>query len=166
MIKPFKLKKEFIPNYRILNLAQEIFGTPVDGISSPAKCESTWQFIDHKQIVTLTISQNYESDRVDLQINQESIYTDTTISINLKNYQPDWKNKFKKFIDGASKPWEEWTEEEILCDPMWIYFFWKANRTIPEQFHNAMVLFSYKDNQNSYIRKYFDEKEANKGSAV
>jgi len=165
-IEPFKIKNEFTINYKALSLAQEIFGTPSDGcihlfnssLSQPKyECESNWKFYDHESIVNLTIVQIHDKDIIELTISKQEIYGDQTISINVKDYVPDWKYKLKKFIDSVKKPWNEWTEEEIMSDPMWIYFFWKSNRSISEKFHNAMVLLSYEKNQNNYIKRYFDE---------
>jgi hypothetical protein len=161
-MKPFKLKKEFAKEYKVLTTAQEIFGTPVDGlqhIDPYPKCESTWKFWDNFFSFSLTISQIYNSDRVLIDYREENLnYYEMTISINLKNYVPNrgWADKLKKFIDVITKPWSDWTEEELLENPMWIYYFHKEN-SIPTELHNAMVLFSYENPNDPWVRKYFDE---------
>lgn len=141
----FKLKKEYFTGFEVFEIAKNTLGQPIsinysENISG-VSYEYDFAFYNSR----LTIYKPYVGE----------------LSISLKqehSHNNSWQIKFKEFANQVKKPWSEWSEEEILCDPMWIYFFFQSNRDIPEHFHNAMVLFSYKDIKNSWVKGYFNAK--------
>jgi len=149
----FKLKKEYFSGFEVFEIAKNIIGMPVnmtyDGsyINGFTSASFEWRFRNS----TLTIDKR---DRGELEIKSE------TTELDLEPFFDDsWKIKFKKFQNEVKKPWSEWAEEEILCDPMWIYFFFESNRDMPERFHNAMVLHSYQNTKNTWVKRYFNAKD-------
>jgi hypothetical protein len=144
----FKLKKNYFSGFEVFEIAKSIIGMPVsmnyDGhIDGFTSASFEWRFQNAK----LTIDKR---DRGELEIKLETESSSF--------FDDSWKIKFKQFQNEVSKPWSDWTEEEILCDPMWIYFFFESNRDIPERFHNAMVLYSYQNTKNTWIKRYFNVK--------
>lgn len=148
----FKLKKNYLTGFEVFEIAKNILGQPVSinysenfsGISSEI------EFAFHNS--RLTIDKPWIGE-LSFNLKQEPFSRTDSCS---------WQIKFKEFANQVKKPWFEWTEEEILCDPMWIYFFFESNRDIPDHFHNAMVLFSYKDTKNTWIKRYFNAKDKEK----
>ena len=165
-MNPFKLKKEFVKDYKIFGVAQEIFGTASECVQNNdienSSSESTWKFFDDFSSANLTIKQFRNSDQIQIHYNEEIWGNNHTISFSMKNYLPDWKERFDKFIKFISKPWQDWSQEELMADPMWIYYFHKEN-SISDKLHNAMVLFSYEDANNKWVKRYFDENKEKAG---
>lgn len=164
-MQPFKLKKDFVKDYRVITFAQEVFGTPNEGITyhsgNAPYCEAYWKFYGNDSECVLHVSQNYNTDQIKLEFTENSFNSDNTISVNIKDFVPDWRKKISKFVKAISKPWQDWTEEELISDPMWIYYFWRSDRVIPEQYHSAMTMFSYENPNNYWVKRYFDEQDQN-----
>jgi len=174
-ISPFKLKKEYIENNEVLKLAQDIFGTPseilatrwdyaddtfANGIPACTPGEKTvyyWRFYGNTSVCYLTISHKLNDEFVGIEIIENSFSEDNTISVNINEYVPDWKDKLKKLIKAIKKPWSDWEEKEIISSPMWIYYFFCENRIVPDHYRNAMVMFSYENPDNLWVKRYFDE---------
>jgi len=162
-MNPFKIKKDY-ENYKVLELAKDVFGPPTSQMFGDSidfletYQELVWHFCDNYSFCSLTICKKQNSEQLDINIKQESFESESCISVNIKQYNPDWSDKLKKFVRVISKHWSDWREEEITSDPMWIYYFQRENRIVPESIHCAMVLFSYKEPSNIWVRRYFDDK--------
>lgn len=157
-IRPFKLRTELINNFESLNVAQKVLGSPHNFSRNSDRCSCQWVFYDNACVYNLDISKSENANYLDISIQKEYFGNNNTISFNLKDYQPEFSEKLNQFISAVSKPWSEWLDEEIESDPMWIYYFFCENRNIPEQFHNVMVLFSYKEPDNTWVKRYFHAK--------
>lgn len=157
-VEPFKLKKE-IRCKVLFEAAWDCFGEPhqrsVSGSTAgPLKTIMSWVVMDNLAQHTITIGYLDGADFIDLNWETEKFDSGNAVCVNLKTFTPSWPKKVFDFIEGIKKPWEHWTEEELLRDPMWIYFFWRANGSIPESLHTAMVL---SGGDNKYVKRYFQE---------
>lgn len=55
--------------------------------------------------------------------------------------------------------WDTWQEDEVTRSPVWIYMYSRKIK-VPESIHNAMVMFSFRDATNKWVRKYFGKKKS------
>ena len=64
--------------------------------------------------------------------------------------------RIQSFLVEVSKPWSDWAEEEILENPSWIFLFSLAEgHSITDKMHSAMVMYSYLDPEDEYVKRYF-----------
>lgn len=157
-IEPFKLRKEMRGSV-LFEAARDCFGEPHQrsvsaATQGPTKTIMNWVVMDSLAQHIITIGYVDGADSIDLNWESQAFASDNTVCVNLKTYVPSWPRKVHDFIEGIKKPWDSWTEEELLRDPMWIYFFWRANGSIPESLHTAMVL---SGGDNKYVKRYFQE---------
>lgn len=54
--------------------------------------------------------------------------------------------------------WDTWKEEEVTRSPVWAYMYSRKMKT-PESIHHAMVMFSFQDADNKWVKKYFSKKK-------
>lgn len=162
-MKPIRLRKEFIKGYEVLDVAQNILGQPIsyaEEVQFDRQYRNAdWTFYDNASVQNLTICKRWYADGLDINLRKEYFGNNNTVSFNIKNYQPNLNSKLDELANCVSKPWSDWTDEEIISDPMWIYYFQSENRSIPEQYHNAMVLFSYQMPSNQWVKRYFNAKD-------
>lgn len=157
-IEPFKLKDEIRDRALLEAAAYERFGEPrqysLSITANGSKYIYNWILIDNYFQHSITIGYEDNSDSIEFGLETESFGGDNAVCVNIKTHNPDWMNKVRNFIDSIKKPWDSWTEDELLQNPMWIYFFWRANGSIPESLHTAMVL---SGGDNKYVKRYFQE---------
>jgi hypothetical protein len=157
-IEPFKIREE-MKGKVLLEAAKEYFGEPhqrsVSGnyYAGPLKTVMNWVVMDNFSRHSITIGYEDGRDSIDFNWETESFSSGNAVCVNLKTHNPAWTKKVWDFIEAVKKPWDSWTEDELLQDPMWIYLFWRANGSIPESLHNAMVL----SGDNEYVKRYFQE---------
>ena len=152
-IEPFKIRDEMRGKV-LFEAAKECFGEPNMRSVVNSKTVMSWHLMDNFHQHTITIGYEDGHDSIDLQWESERFDSGNAVCVNWKTFTLAWANKIHGFIENVKKPWDSWTEEELLQNPMWIYFFWRSNGSIPEPLHNAMVL-SGGDNQ--YVKRYFQE---------
>lgn len=167
-IIPFKLKKEYIEDSRVLSIAQQLLGNPseinYEGKISLMTHRLSWRFWGNESVCNLTISYKINDEFIGIEFLEDYFSSDNTISIGINDFKPDWKSKLQELIATIKKPWSDWTDQEIISDPKWIYFYWKENREILERHHNAMVMFSYENPNSLWVKRYFNEQDQNKES--
>lgn len=155
----FKLKDKFLLGFDCIILARNIIGElcePSDffytdmGSTGWEVCTAKWRFADAYQQIDLTLTKHY-SKELWIEWNFELLGTE------ISNNQENIFKKFKVYKDVVSKPWSDWSEQEILENPMWIYIYQEENRAT-DQMHNAMVLFSYENPTNHWVKRYFHER--------
>ena len=155
-IEPFRIREDM--RGRVLfEAAKGCFGEPNMRSVVNSKTVMSWRLMDNFHQHTITIGYEDGHDSVDLHWESESFDGGNAVCVNWKTYTPSWSKKVHDFIERIKKPWDSWTEDELLGDPMWIYFFWKANGSIPESLHSSMVLSSYESPEDEYVRRYFQE---------
>ena len=155
-IEPFKLKDEMRGKV-LFEAAKDCFGEPFQRSLSmtPHGSKSICNWIVMDNFSRHSITRGYEDGRDSIEFNweTESLTNGNAVCVNLKTHNPAWNKKIHDFIEVVKKPWDSWTEDELLQDPMWIYLFWKANGSIPDSLHTAMVL----SRENEYVKRYFQE---------
>ena len=55
----------------------------------------------------------------------------------------------------AKKPWREWSEEEIMENPMWVCFHMEETGKTSDKAHTMMAMESYRDPSNKWVKRYF-----------
>lgn len=142
----------------LLEAAKEYFGEPYQRSMSITPQGSmsifNWIVMDNFSRHSITIGYEDGRDSIDFNWETESLSSGNAVCVNLKTHNPAWTKKVWDFIEAVKKPWDSWTEDELLQDPMWIYLFWRANGSIPELLHTAMVL---SGGDNKYVKRYFQE---------
>lgn len=155
-LEPFKLKEEMRGKV-LFEAAKECFGEPYQRSLSMtpdgSKSICNWIVMDNFSRHSITIGYEDGRDFIDFSWETESFSSGNAVCVNLKTHNPAWTKKVHDFIEAVKKPWDSWTEDELLQNPMWIYLFWRANGSIPESLHNAMVL----SGDNEYVKRYFQE---------
>lgn len=61
-------------------------------------------------------------------------------------------------VMNSFRLWDTWKEEEVTRSPAWVYMY-SRKRKVPESIHNAMVMFSFRDAGNKWVKKYFGKKK-------
>ena len=62
-----------------------------------------------------------------------------------------WRDRFNQFKQRVQKPWDEWTEEEIISDPKWILIYYKSNGIVSTSMHASMIL-----SNSIYLKNYIE----------
>lgn len=151
---PFKIAK----GSDIAKVARDFFGNPSqethmsDTVGLPSTTEIAWHFYDDSAEVNLSMTQKGD-EILNIDISRRKIESDYTIC---GHYSPgNTINKLKKFIDVVSKPWEEWTDEEIMEHPAWIAMYKEHTGRATDEMESRMVMESYKDPNDKWVKKYF-----------
>jgi hypothetical protein len=152
-LEPFKLRDDM--RGRVLfEAAKSCFGKPNMHSVVNLRTVMSWRLMDNLHQHTITIGYEDGHDSIDIQWEAELFDSGNAVCVNWKTFTPAWVNKIHDFIENIKKPWDSWTEDELIQDPMWIYFFWKANGFMPESLHTAMVL---SGGDNKFVKRYFRE---------
>jgi hypothetical protein len=153
-IVPFKLKLIFIEEQDVLEVAESFLGNSNYRSSDLLKHKfQSWTIHDNYRVVNITMSHTTGSDQLDIKLESQTFYDDDLLA-SRQGFSSSWQTNFKNFIDHIKKPWEDWSEDEIIEDPMWVFYFFKSNGYVSEAMHNAMVLMSY-ESDNQWVRSYF-----------
>jgi hypothetical protein len=67
----------------------------------------------------------------------------------------------EKFVDVVKKPWDEWSEEEVMEDPMWVCLRMEETGEISETAHAMMAMESYRDPSSKWVKRYFKKAVCN-----
>jgi hypothetical protein len=150
---PFKIKK-YLCNKNIFKLAIHRFGKPLlYSHDFPDSYKLTWffytSFVEASLEIKYTLNKDH-FDSINLEMNcfkdfDEDLYVGKQLTENY-NYLID------NFIREIRKPWEDWTEDEILESPQWVYLFYSSNGRTTPAMHSAMIL---GDSRNEYVKEYF-----------
>lgn len=150
MIEPFKLSDEMRKGFAVLIVAENYFGRPLGKTSTEhygrQKIESIWHAYEPHLEITIAMNKFCDSDTLDIQIDKR----EAKYGYGLNH----WRESLDHFINDVKKPWSEWSQEELL-EPRWIYLYSRDNGAT-EVLHNAMVLFSYKNPSDLYVKKYIE----------
>ena len=152
-IEPFKLREDMRSKV-LFEAARVCFGEPNMHSVVNSKTIMSWHLMDNFWKHTITIGYEDGHDSTDIQWEAERFDSGNAVCVNWKTFTLVWVDKIHDFIENIKKPWDSWTEDELLQDPMWIYFFWRANGSMPESLHTAMVL---SGGDNKYVKRYFQE---------
>jgi hypothetical protein len=152
-LDPFRLRDDMRDSDVLFDVAKNFLGEPNQYSVVNNKRVLSWRVMDNFRQHTITIGHLNGSCHLEIEWEQEHFNNGNCVSVNLNTFKSDWKDRMFSFVESIKKPWEDWTEGEFLEDPMWIYLFWRANGSIPESLHTAMVLSS----DNKYVKRYFKE---------
>ena len=67
----------------------------------------------------------------------------------------------EKFTKAVKKPWEDWSEEEVMADPMWVCLRMEETGETSETAHAMMAMESYRDPSNKWVKRYFKKAVCN-----
>lgn len=163
-MSPFKIRPGLDP----FEIAVEFLGTPMNvsfdqGLNRPASRTMDWHFYDNGAENTLSILHMDGSEQIEVNLSARRLEEDTTLcgyyvsGSNVCGHQVFGpSNKIKKFLEDVRKPWNEWTEEEIMESPTWICMYKEDTGRSTETMHSKMVMESYKNPENKWIRRYFN----------
>lgn len=167
ILSPFKIRKYLCEDSKLLmTIATDFFGPSyeqshqLDLRTNAAKKVNSWRIYDQLAEVTLTISHVDGSENIDIHYNLNFFNSNVGKVTVLRDSQdkalnvlvPKFNEKLYNFISTVKKPWEEWTEDEILKSSQWIYYFYLSNGNVSEAMHTAMVL---GDPDDPHVKNYF-----------
>lgn len=68
--------------------------------------------------------------------------------------------KYGEMIRASKVGWSDWTEEEVMRSPVWLFQYAKdyMKGSLPETMHQAMQMFSFNHPNNSFVKRYFSTK--------
>lgn len=166
---PFRLKDSLKDSRVIFKIAQEYFGTP---IQSEQLCNVwdtaptyryAWKLHEHGLIYNLSITHLDGHNFIEIVYDVEfaNIIVDDLTNIIVDDIQylknkNNWGDILDNFVSKVKKPWVEFTFDEMAQNVSFIYFYFLEEGTVSDDLHQVMVLKSYKEPENKYIKKYFD----------
>ena len=153
-MSPFKLAPKYRESGILFEVAEDFFGKPVSWSveeSGSLVYKKEWNFQDEDHYYFLEVEHRDGADIPSINITSERMEYPG------RRWVPGtFPNKLSNFVNKVKKPWDEWTEEELLSDPMWIVFLSLDGYT-SDVLHSAMVLWSYERPDDPWIKRYFKE---------
>jgi hypothetical protein len=153
-MSPFKLSPKYRDSEILFEVAEDFFGAPVswsvegDGVLIHKK---EWNFQDEDHYHFLEVEHRDGADIPSINITSERM------AYPGRRWIPGtFPNRLSNFVNKVKKPWDDWTEEELLSDPMWIVFLSLDGYT-SDVLHSAMVMWSYERPDDPWIKRYFKE---------
>lgn len=145
------------PDVDPLLLATDLLGTPFDLMSvfdnSKEVRTATWRIYDDFQITNLTMAYVVGSDLLEMTFSVENQNPEHVMFGSFQ--RGSTVNRIQKFVEQVRKPWELWTEEEILSELAWIVLYKEDMGVVTDVMHSRMVLESYRDLNNKWVKRYF-----------
>lgn len=143
-IEPFKLR---IDGEKALEIAVQMFGGPTSVSAGWNFKEMHWKKYEGRSEVELEI--RHVGEMKNLAIN-------LTVSDADEYSRPkETLRKLESFINYVKKPWEMWSEDEILEDPMWICLYREETGLASQAMLNKMTMESYLKPQDQWIKRFF-----------
>lgn len=154
-MKPFKLRVDLVQDsQKIFEIAEKHFGQPSSKTCrwQNSRCHSIQEWSVHTNIGHDSISIEHCLGDFNLKINWQHNWFEQPLHTDI---HPITQMRMDAFLIEVSKPWSEWTEEEVLENASWILMFSQAEGYVSENMHNAMVMYSYRNPEDEYVKEYF-----------
>lgn len=152
-MNPFKLAPKYTNSEVLFDVADNFFGKPASWLveSSGVLIHKEWNFQDEDHYYFLEVEHKDGADILSINITSERMEYPG------RRWVPGtFPNKLSNFVNKVKKPWDEWTEEELLSSPMWIVFL-SLDGYSSDVLHSAMVMWSYERPDDPWIKRYFKE---------
>lgn len=151
-LMPLKVRADINP----LHVALEIFGSPIRKSINwgPVGGEECWGWSLVEEGLQTELELEWTEGRR-LSIN---ISTAASWHLPYARYEEPPRTTLKKLEDFARsirKPWEEWNEEEVMEEPMWVCLRMEETGTTTPESHTMMVMESYKNPDDQWVKRYF-----------
>jgi len=148
---PFKLKMGRDP----LEVAKEILGEPFEVMVSTMDpwTRMRWVFREGEATVSLEVSHAAGAETMDMTVTHE--FPEERVAPAQRIYEESF-GRLKRFVSVVRKPWDQWTEDEVMEDPMWICLYKEQNGPPTPAMHAMMAMESYARPNNKWVRRYFD----------
>lgn len=114
-----------------------------------------WKLYDNHIELNLTISHQdgHNFLNIEYSFNNFSYFSDNS---SYSKSTEKLVSLVEDFITEVKKPWSEFTFDEMAQSTAFIYFYYTEEGTIADDLHQVMVLKSYKEPEDKYIKKYFN----------
>jgi hypothetical protein len=148
---PFKTKP--VPNP--MEMARLIFGDPVEVCYSNLHptTKMKWVFEEGAATARVQVAGTTGNDSLDIHFSLE--FSEQLVPVS-PHCPPEAIGKLERFVGLVRKPWEQWTEEEIMENPMWVCLYKEQNGDPTPAMHAMMAMESYARPNNKWVRRYFD----------
>lgn len=156
-IAPFKIRKG--EGNACLEVARSLFGQPSDITHShqPETIIMSWHFYEDVVEVGISMAYHVGTDHIEVNKNSSALKADQTLC---GVYMPGSSDrKLENFIDSVSKPWTEWTCEEIMESPMWVCLYREAGNAPSDEMENMMHMLSFESPEDKWVRRYFGKEK-------
>lgn len=139
-----------------LEVARHILGQPVDvlhEIGPPEKISMHWHFYEDIVEVGISITHHQDSDHLIISKEDRRIRENQTLC---GVYNPGCSlSKLEKFVETVRKPWNEWTEEEVMENPMWVCLYREGGNEPTPAMESMMHMLSFQDSNEKWVRRWF-----------
>lgn len=160
---PYKLRDGLTDSRLLFEIAQRHFGTPIQSQQSTDVWDTAprytyiWKLYDNFIELNLTISHHDGYNFIDIyyDLSNVSYFSEPNTSEGFCS-TTNLISRIEAFNSEVKKPWSEFTFDEMAQSAAFIYFYYTEEGTIADDLHQVMVLKSYKEPENQYIKKYFD----------
>jgi hypothetical protein len=152
-MEPFKVRKG--EGHACLEVARHLLGQPAD-ITHKAQPETitmSWHFYEDVVEVFLSLTHHFGTDHFEISKNAAAVKNDQTLC---GVYTPGSSDKrLRRFVESVRKPWEEWSEEEIMEQSMWVCLYKEAGNTPSDAMESMMHMRSFETPDDRWVRRYF-----------
>lgn len=151
-MRPFKLKSELMGDgLKIMSLAEESFGRCHSKIWGDDFFSSSWHMRHMFETCSLTLSYNTRDDHVGVKMDFD--YIGDGLESHVRSTW--WSEIWDSFVGKVAKPWDSWTEDEIMGSPMWCRYFLEDTGETTDRIHTKMVMLSYDNPEDTDLKGYF-----------
>lgn len=151
-LDPFKVRRGEID--KSIAAAIRVFGQPTNLSHGYTSAEANWHFYDEGLIeYNLEIGFYNESDTLHMNIRAQRTREDQTLCGNVVGKST--KTLVRRFVEEVRKPWDEWTEDEIMERPMWVCLYKEAGNEPAPAMENMMAMLSFQSPDDKWVKRYF-----------
>lgn len=148
---PFKIK----PGLNPLKEAKRVFGPPHE-IHSSQQTSSTelgWRLHDFSMEADLTISYTEGGEHLGITLNYRSARTG--VGSGAAQRENSVTERLARLVNLVKKPWEDWTEHEIMESPVWMALHREETGSSTPAIETKMVMLSFEKPDDSWVKRYF-----------
>jgi hypothetical protein len=156
-IEPFKVRKG--EGHACLEVARSLFGQPSDIThrNQPEMITMYWHFYEDIVEVGLSVTHYFGTDRMEVSQSMAATKLDQTLcGIHMPGSS---HKKLLRLVESVRKPWEEWAEEEIMEQPMWVCLYRDAGNTPSDAMESMMHMLSFESPKDKWVRRYFGKEK-------
>jgi len=151
----FKLKAELKnETAEIFRIADGSFGRPHNRSFGDLSSSSHWMIYHQGNVVNLEIIHVFGSEQLQIKMSVDYMGDEAGLFPSSET-SAWWKDLWYGFVLKVSKPWSEWTEDEIMERPLWCWQFVEAGGVPSDRIHAFMVMKSYEIPEDYEVKGYF-----------
>ena len=138
---------------KAIKIATEMFGSPSSMSAGWNFKEMLWKMYEGRSEIEFEIRYVNESQSLDMNLRVD--HSDV-----IDEYYSPQKTlkRIESFTNYVRKPWEQWSESEIMESPMWICLYSEETGNASQAMLNKMTMESYLSPQDQWIKRFFEKR--------